>query len=145
MYFPHINCFLINFTRKFSLFHNAGLNVFRPTIPITLFKDPSRRKGKEKKGAYKDPLTRSFSKLRIDYYMTESLKVLEFAWSWSVWLSLQHKVNIYTTIIFFIRIFFFFKNIKYFNTHEKRRKCLMSFWIYITVSFFINVRSTGFD
>ena len=50
-------------------------------MPITSFKDPSRRKGKEKKGAFKDPLTRSFSKLRIDYYMTESLKVLEFAWS----------------------------------------------------------------
>ena len=135
MYFPHINCFLINFTRKFSLFHNAGLNVFRPTMPITSFKDPSRRKGKEKKGAYKDSLTRSFSKLRIDYYMTESLKVLEFAWSWSVWLSLQHKVNIYTTIIFFI--WFFFKRILNILTHTKREENVLCLFGYTSLSVFL--------
>ena len=135
MYFPHINCFLINFTRKFSLFHNAGLNVFRPTMPITSFKDPSRRKGKEKKGAYKDSLTRSFSKLRIDYYMTESLKVLEFAWSWSVWLSLQHKVNIYTTIIFFIR--FFFKRILNILTHTKREENVLCLFEYTSLLVFL--------
>ena len=136
MYFPHINCFLINFTRKFSLFHNAGLNVFRPTMPITSFKDPSRRKGKEKKGAYKDSLTRSFSKLRIDYYMTESLKVLEFAWSWSVWLSLQHKVNIYTTIIFFIRNFFFLRILNIL-THTERGENVLCLFGYTSLSVFL--------